>query len=265
MMPTSDDQPLLHEADDASWRLLTGDMSTEEADELLRTLEASPKMAEALEEAAEDLLNLRSLGDDNLRAMLAGADAEGLDAAELMDCAHDPDARLQAALADETARRSSWERFRRFARRPSLGVLTTVAAAAMVLFMVGRPTPHTVQYEGGWRNGAAQTRAVTGTPGQYLVSNTAELVLHPVGEAGAEPVEVQVYVEQAGALKPVTAQTQVGRSGAVRVLIDITPELAVGTHRVVVLLGQELDAAAPELEPDGWTRYETTMEVVDRL
>jgi hypothetical protein len=240
-------------------------MGPEEANDFLRSLEGDPEVAEVLEEAAEDLLHLRSLGDDDLRAALAGAEAEGLPVAEVLDWAHDPDARLQAALADETARRSGWERFRRFARRPTLGVMTTVAAAAMVLFMVGRPTPPAVQYDGGWRNGAAQTRAVTGTPGRYLVSNTAELVLHPVGEVAAESIEVQVFVEQAGALKPVTTQTQVGRSGAVRVLIDITPELSMGTHRVVVLLGQGLDGAAPDAEPDGWTRYETTLEVVDRL
>lgn len=254
------------EAYDRAWDFLTAADDDDAAETFLEALSTEPEALDALVHSSEELLRYRSLDDAELRAAWAGPDAAGLDVDQELATEHDPDQRLDAAIADGDHRSSSWARFRGFSRRRSAGFAVGLMAAAAALFVLGQGTDPVPDYAGDWRNGAAVTRATPGTPGVYLVGNEADLVIRPVAPMDTTELEVRVFVgRNGGALAPVDAEVEVGQSQAVRVLLPITSELGIGTHRVVVLVGSGLDEANPETDTDDWARFETTMRVQDAL
>ena len=254
---------LLH---DRAWDFLTGSLDSDEADAFLNATESDTDLLAALLDTSEELLRYRSLSDADLRAEWVGPDIDGLDVGLAMSVDHDPDRRLDAALAASEARATAWSRFRRFTRRPAAGFTAVLLAAAAAFFvMVQGPTP-VPDYTGEWRNGASSVRAVSGDAGTYVVGNEADLVLRPVAPVTSSNPEVQVYLgRNGGALAPVRAETEVSRAQSVRVLLPITTELGLGTHRVVVLIGSDLEGADPETNTGQWARFETTMQVVEGI
>jgi|GEM_PF-5518900 len=251
---------------DTAWDFLTHGLEDDAAEAFLEQVESSPEALAALLEASEDVLLLRSLGDRELREALAGTDAPAMSADELLTLDHDPDARLDAALADGHTRRTVWQRFRSFAARPSGLAMVAFLAAAMALLVVGQPREPVPDYHGDWFNGAAENRAETGVVGRYLFTNRAELRLYPDLPTAPDDLEVKVFLgRNGGALEPVAAETEVGKTRAVRVFIDVTPEVGLGTHRVVVLVGPDLDGVDPETDSEEWARVEREMLVVDAL
>lgn len=258
-----------------AWDFVHGQLDATEAERFTEALESDPAVVDALLSASDDLVHLRALGDAELRDLWAGPDAPPLDAADLLALEHDPDARLDACLAAEGAAASPgtrpWDHFRAWLRSPSamkrggLG-LGLALAAALALLVVGAPSEPVPDYNAAWRNGASATRAETGVKGRYLVGNVADLVLRPDGGDAPDHPEVRVFVgRNGGPLVPVAAHTEVGQTRAVRVMLEITPELGVGVHRVVVLVGHGLEGADPETDPDPWARVETSLRVVDSL
>ena len=263
---TRNPEPPSIEAHDRAWDFLTNADDDGAAEAFLEALQTEPEALDALVHSSEELLRYRSLGDAELRAAWACPDAAGLEIDQDLAAEHDPDQRLDAAIAAGDHRSASWARFRGFNRRRSAGITVGLMAAAAALFVLGQGTDPVPDYAGDWRNGAAITRATPGTPGVYLVGNEADLVIRPVTPMGATEPEVRVFVgRNGGALAPVDAEIEVGQSQAVRVLLPITPELGTGTHRVVVLVGSGLDEANPETDTDDWARFETTMQVQDAL
>ena len=250
----------------AAWDFVTGQLADAEAERFTEALEADPAVVDALLDASDDLVHLRALGDAELRGLLAGADAPALAAADLLALESDPDARLEAALGAGAPGARAWDHFRAWMRRPSGWGLGLAVAAALALLIIKAPSEPVPDYSAAWRNGASATRAETGVKGRYLVGNVADLVLRPEGPAAPEHPEVRVFVgPRGGALVPVAAETEVGQTRAVRVMLEITPELGVGTHRVVVLVGADLDGVDPETDLEGWARVETSLTVVDAL
>jgi hypothetical protein len=257
---------------DQAWDFLTGSSSDEDAEALLTALETNPDTVRALCNASDDLIRYRSLGDTELRAAWAGPGADGIDVDEELALDHDPDTLLDAAITNGEERVSAWERFRRFARRPSAGVTAGLLAAAAALFVVTQGPAPVPDYTGDWRNGASATRAApdnaasTSTSGVYMIGNEAALVIRPVTPMETADPDVRVFLGQAGgSLVPVAAETELGRGQSVRVLLPITAEIGTGTHRVVVLVGRDLEHADPETDTDDWARFETTMQVKDAL
>lgn len=251
---------------DTAWRFVVNTLEDADAEAFLRQMENDAAAVDALEEAAEDVVLLRCLGDAGLREQVVGAGVPGLSADVLLGLDHDPDARLDAALAAASARTSAWDRFRAFAGRGSARWVAVALAAAMVLLVVGRPQAPVGDYDAAWRNGAAAVRAESGERGRYLVGNVADLVVRPEGSDVLVDPEIEVFIGlRGGALQPLAAETEVDATGAVRVFIDVTDALGLGTHRVVVLVGRDLAAADPETDTDDWARVEASMRVVDQL
>ena len=249
---------------DRAWAFLTGSLDSDQADTFLSDAESNTDTLEALLDTGEELLQYRSLSDAHLRADRVGAHVDGLDVDRALAAEHDPDQRLEAALADGKTRATAWRRFRRFTRRPALGIPTVLIAAAATFFIaVQRPAP-VPDYTGAWRNGTSAVRAVSGDFGTYVVGNEADLVIRPVAPMTSSSPEVRVYLGQnGGALAPVIAETELGRAQSVRILLPVTSEIGPGTHRVVVLVGSDLDGANPEADSPHWARFETTMQVVE--
>jgi len=253
-------------ARDLAWDLITGNLEEDQAEAFLTDIETDPESVEALLETSEELLQLRALGDAAFRAAWTEPDTDGLDVDAMLQLEHDPDALLQAAIADEQARTTAWARFQRFIRQPGTRMTIGVLAAATALFVMLQPAAPVPDYAGAWRTGASTVRATPGEPGRYLVGNVADLVLRPDQTVALADPAIRVFVgRNGGALEPVVADTETSPTKSVRVLIEVTPELGVGTHRVVVLIGRNLERADPETDADDWARFETTMLVVDRL
>jgi hypothetical protein len=249
----------------AAWDFLVGGLSDADADAFLDVLEHSPDHEAALVEAADDVVLLRSLGDAELREYWAGPGVEDIDLDALLDDSHHPDRLLDEALADGEARASSWRRFLSFSRRPTVGATAVLLVAALALLFIMVPQPEPVpDYSSAWRTGASETRASTGEKGRYKIGNFADLVVRPETTGAPEAPEIRVFVgRNGGSLEPVEAETTVSASGAVRVLFEVTPQIGLGTHRVVVLVGRKLTDADPETDTDDWARVETDLRVVE--
>lgn len=227
-----------------AWDLLTGELEDDALDGVLDDVDGDELLA-----TADELLTLRALGET--------ADAD------LLDGADDPDAMLDAALAEATMSATRTERrTRSWFLRPALGGLAAVAVALLVVTSLVQPAVQPVPtYSGGWENGVSTVRAETGRLGHYVVGNEAHLALVPSAALAGRPVDAAVFVgRNGGAPEPVEgAAAQVGVGGRVDVWIPITAELGPGTHTAVVVIGPEgsLDGAA---EPEGGQRV--TLELV---
>ena len=263
---TSHPAPASTEAHDEAWDLLTGTLEESAAEALLEAIEDDADALATLLDAADELVHLHALDDAPLRTRLAGADADGLDVEDFLALDHDPDALLDAAIADGDHRQSSWGRFQRFLRRPTGRMAVGMMAAAAALFVLTRGPAPVPDHAGGWTNGASEVRATPGVAGRYVVGNEAALELVPLSATTGTASEVRVFVgRRGGPLTPANADVEHTDDQKVRVFIDITPELGIGTHRVVVLVGRELASADPETDTDDWARFETEMVVVEAL